>query len=62
MNIFIVPTVGGVLVVRGDDEAFRPMTAAAMMVLAERLIAAARETLKAENETSSYAEAVHALR
>lgn len=61
MNIFIVPTTGGVFVARGDEETFKPMTAAAMMYLAEKLIAAARDTLRAESEMTE-AEAVHVLR
>jgi hypothetical protein len=67
MNIFIVPAAGGVFVARGNEETFKPMTAIEMMSLAERLIIAARYTIKAEsikeeNETFSDAEAVHALR
>jgi hypothetical protein len=61
MNVFIVPTVGGVLVARGAEEDFKPMTAIAMMTLAERLIMAARDTLKAEQEPTE-SEVVHALR
>jgi hypothetical protein len=61
VNIFIIPTKGGVFVARGAEEDFKPMTALAMMSLAERLLIAARETIKAENEITD-AEAVHALR
>lgn len=61
MNIFIVPAMGGVFVARGDEEAFKPMTAIAMMTLAERLILAARDTIKAEQEPTE-SEVVHALR
>jgi hypothetical protein len=61
MNTFIVPAKGGVFVARGDEETFKPMTAIAMMALAERLIAAARETIRAEAEMTDR-DAVHALR
>lgn len=61
MNVFIVPAVGGVFVARGDEETFRPMTAVAMMTLAERLIVAARDTIRAETELTE-SEIVHALR
>jgi hypothetical protein len=62
MSILLTPTTGGMFVSVDGDEQFKLMSSNGMLVLAERLIIAARDTYKSEMEASSYAEAVHALR